>query len=65
VDELDQLKKARRSGENLEKDLARARENVRKTENQAAQDKRAFKETLQQKEADFQVLDFLLSLLGC
>jgi hypothetical protein len=49
----------------LEHDLARARENVRKTENQAAQDKRAFKETLQQKETDFQVLDFLLSLLGC
>jgi len=49
----------------LENDLARARENVRKTENQAAQDKRAFKETLQQKEADFQVLGFLLSVLGC
>ena len=49
----------------LENDLARARENVRKTENQAAQDKLAFKETLQQKDADFQVLDFLLSLLGC
>jgi len=65
VDELVQLKKARRSGENLENDLARARDNVRKTENQAAQDKRAFKETLQQKEADFQVLGFLLSLLVC
>ena len=49
----------------LENDLARARENVRKTENQAVQDKRAFKETLKQKDADFQVLDFLLSLLGC
>ena len=65
MDELVQLKKARRSGENLENDLARARDNVRKTENQAAQDKRAFKETLQQKEADFQVLGFLLSLLDC
>jgi len=49
----------------LENDLARARENVNKTENQAAQDKRDFKETLQQKEADFQVLGFLVSLLGC
>ena len=51
--------------ESLEKELTRARENVHKTENQEAQDKQAFNETLRQKEADFQMLGFLLSLLGC
>jgi len=49
----------------LKRDLTRAREDVHKAEKQAAQDRKAFNETLQQKQADFQVLGFLLSLQGC